>query len=251
MGRLEVDARVDRQGPVHPHACGEISAFDTAARARNGTSPRLWGDCLTPFYSPYTPRYIPTPVGRLPYAVLFALYAAVHPHACGEIALRRSIRPIRRGTSPRLWGDSRSACLTPFYWRYIPTPVGRFIRQTDPATHQAVHPHACGEISRRRDQYDGANGTSPRLWGDWARAVSSAALTRYIPTPVGRLATPYRQGQEATVHPHACGEILSTTDRDKILNGTSPRLWGDSYERIYKALCNRYIPTPVGRLERP
>ena len=107
VGRLILDIADRLFEAVHPHACGEIYSRPHTGLSFLGTSPRLWGD-LTPL-SPLwiCNRYIPTPVGRLYYARIYIADGSVHPHACGEIIGRRSIKYVVVGTSPRLWGDSR------------------------------------------------------------------------------------------------------------------------------------------------
>ena len=105
VGRFPCCKKESAACAVHPHACGEIWDWSLCAQTSIGTSPRLWGDCLTPFYSPYTPRYIPTPVGRFPFRLPYAVLLAVHPHACGEIHQTNRSSYSPSGTSPRLWGD--------------------------------------------------------------------------------------------------------------------------------------------------
>ena len=73
---------------------------------------------------------------------------------------------------------------------------------------------------------------------------------RYIPTLVGRLHAQTQRYLTQPVHPHACGEIDSSALTMFTLNGTSPRLWGDSPIIGVKARLGRYIPTLVGRFGR-
>ena len=153
------------------------------------------------------------------------------------------------GTSPRLWGDCLLRGVSYVWLRYIPTPVGRLLREQATTHVIAVHPHACGEIDRILTRIAGGDGTSPRLWGDCRRDKLAACCFRYIPTPVGRFRTRRCKALLNPVHPHACGEIISVSRSCHLLNGTSPRLWGDLYIGVaFDGRC-RYIPTPVGRLE--
>ena len=49
-----------------------------------------------------------------------------------------------------------------------------------------------------------------------------------------------------TVHPHACGEHNSAISMIRIVNGSSPRLWGTRIVSQSNAVFVRFIPTPVG-----
>ena len=159
----------------------------------------------------------------------------------------RSALVTEVGTSPRLWGDCLER-VSVFKWhRYIPTPVGRLCSCSRILPDRPVHPHACGEIWSFGPTVDHGNGTSPRLWGDCFELKFKTELTRYIPTPVGRLRIHEEDIVSVTVHPHACGEIELTVMISASQNGTSPRLWGDSLDAGLLHDHSRYIPTPVGR----
>ena len=132
---------------------------------------------------------------------------AVHPHACGEISVWILYPEFNSGTSPRLWGDFRSADNRRPHRRYIPTPVGRFRCDQRIFCPRPVHPHACGEIANPQLTSACESGTSPRLWGDWSIISLVPVIRRYIPTPVGRLGKYAFDPPARPVHPHACGEI--------------------------------------------
>ena len=195
-------------------------------------------------------RYIPTLVGRLRRFICADSDRAVHPHACGEIFSSPIQMTERCGTSPRLWGDWDSFGSRGVKIRYIPTLVGRFTKSPSTDAVLTVHPHACGEIETMLGETTIANGTSPRLWGDYRVPITEIDRIRYIPTLVGRLYLASCGEIDRPVHPHACGEICDLKQDVPPTTGTSPRLWGD-----YNTIANvgsavRYIPTLVGRFAR-
>ncbi len=215
-----------------------------------GSSPRVWGNCVTVW--------------------LGSTVLPVHPHTCGEI-----------GTVDLLEAG---------YNRFIPTRVGKFQTLTDgtmtfhgssphvwgnfepgvvPKSTPSVHPHACGEIAGGRPIAVILTGSSPHVWGN-----------SNLPSPIlGR----------GAVHPHACGEIEAGPDLppehfrfiptrvgklsdepSKIIpnSGSSPHVWGNSARdgctltllpvhphacgEISKTSSNtigrlRFIPTRVGK----
>ena len=166
VGRFGSVAPIGRVSSVHPHACGEIGTLAGENQSDAGTSPRLWGDFSTDVDERPTLRYIPTLVGRFYPRHGVSENVSVHPHACGEIALKPKDQKCGSGTSPRLWGDFDTEFVTAQTDRYIPTLVGRLKAGGIRPAFVPVHPHACGEIlaSYYADSYEG--GTSPRLWGD-------------------------------------------------------------------------------------
>ena len=248
MGRFVCPSRLVPRAPVHPHACGEILFIQTEGKEPSGTSPRLWGDW--PEYAKHKQqlRYIPTLVGRLTWPASAIIPKPVHPHACGEIDTTASLLSILPGTSPRLWGDCKETLETIDGGRYIPTLVGRFLRSTPLAIRNTVHPHACGEIADPGWGVFTPTGTSPRLWGDCSQIHQAIQDDRYIPTLVGRFSygSSWRYG--LSVHPHACGEIVTHRRQNVAFLGTSPRLWGDCPVLGIMGIVTRYIPTLVGRL---
>ena len=89
-------------------------------------------------------------------------------------------------------------------------------------------------------------GSSPRLWGTLKARDKKARKHRFIPTLVGNS---FRQGKRSlfsSVHPHACGELITPTQKFEQGCGSSPRLWGTLQDRRDLVLRCRFIPTLVG-----
>ena len=248
VGRFASVSILSYNSSVHPHACGEITITRADLRPLSGTSPRLWGDLTEQEREQRRERYIPTLVGRLASYTCGATTQSVHPHACGEIEPPETEFCAGDGTSPRLWGDWKLNLSKYGLIRYIPTLVGRLLWLNLRTSTPTVHPHACGEISVMLTRVRPPLGTSPRLWGDFSTNELLRDGYRYIPTLVGRLMRGVVDTDRGTVHPHACGEILSNGIKYLWRPGTSPRLWGDFCVYCRPSNPCRYIPTLVGRL---
>ena len=110
---------------VHPHGCGEHSSISLKFAINSGSSPRVWGTLKNFLVLVVLSRFIPTGVGNTPPSVTLLLLTAVHPHGCGEHAVRWPRFLLRT--------------------RFIPTGVGntRVLRSEPVAA--PVHPHGCGE----------------------------------------------------------------------------------------------------------
>ena len=89
---------------VHPHGCGERQHGGNVAAVCAGSSPRLWGTPARGQCCCRVCRFIPTAVGNAMEMTQKNRVGTVHPHGCGERYVLHSIKVIRAGSSPRLWG---------------------------------------------------------------------------------------------------------------------------------------------------
>ena len=131
---------------------------------------------------------------------------------------------------------------------------------------EAVHPHACGELTQIRYSQLFVIGSSPRLWGTHAIRKLEFTCWRFIPTLVGNSNQALRFLSSLPVHPHACGELHPVSHyqtlppvhphacgelikRSQVIThfvGSSPRLWGTLDFTCVDYSHDRFIPTLVG-----
>ena len=151
--------------------------------------------------------------------------------------------------------------------RFIPTHVGNTGMRMLCYRGITVHPHACGEHSRDKDDTVIKRGSSPRMWGTLSRAGVQDVDGRFIPTHVGNTRNDRHMTRTRPVHPHACGEhecspavvgrlggssprmwgthaFLSASKTSAI--GSSPRMWGTPFPLSLLVFPFRFIPTHVG-----
>ena len=93
-------------------------------------------------------------------------------------------------------------------------------------------------------------GSSPRLWGVSRIRHKLGRHKRFIPTPVGSIHPLYTIRPPCPVHPHACGEYGIIPLITGNANGSSPRLWGVLHSARPGATIFRFIPTPVGSINK-
>ena len=93
-------------------------------------------------------------------------------------------------------------------------------------------------------------GSSPRLWGTSLDCTDKEACLRFIPTPVGNIVSGMQIEVVISVHPHACGEHPFNPTIQASFFGSSPRLWGTFFDQYQSMDIRRFIPTPVGNIER-
>ena len=152
----------------------------------------------------------------------------------------------RGGSSPRLLGTPEQTITDPGHGRFIPTPVGNTATPSGTPSATPVHPHACGEHILMAGRSRQPNGSSPRLWGTLQGQDPGRLNPRFIPTPVGNTYSAAAEREQASVHPHACGEHTARLQIIVPYCGSSPRLWGTLGLAIERSVTLRFIPTPVG-----
>ncbi len=232
--------------PVHPHACGELSAGVIPDYPIYGSSPRMWGTLPRSFHGHARKRFIPTHVGNSRYSISIWFPIAVHPHACGELENVHAGMNYYTGSSPRMWGTPRNQYCFSEDSRFIPTHVGNSGRGRQPLAGLPVHPHACGELKQNTMFCPRDTGSSPRMWGTLMAEHSYIGLVRFIPTHVGNSKPAFHRTGESPVHPHACGELLSMASSAASASGSSPRMWGTQPDNGADNTVSRFIPTHVG-----
>ena len=131
------------------------------------------------------------------------------------------------GSSPRVWGTFLSSGGTGFS--------------------STVHPHVCGEHSRYGEYAYSTSRFIPTCVGNILKLMKSLESARFIPTCVGNMKLNELEKRGGSVHPHVCGEHLTTSCKfhqpcrfiptcvgniqnisrpARNLTGSSPRVWG-------------------------
>ena len=89
------------------------------------------------------------------------------------------------------------------------------------------------------------------MWGTLCEFGSVWLRIRFIPTHVGNSSRISPPGFLRTVHPHACGELISSMNLITLDRGSSPRMWGTLPRNGYAFPLWRFIPTHVGNSWMP
>ena len=240
-----IDRHTDKRQD-HPHACGDKKDTVNNEIRDEGSSPRVWGQVER--VAREHPRHgiIPTRVGTsVPMSpARYSLWD--HPHACGDKSSKIKDRFHKTGSSPRVWGQGLPVGVKWGLIGIIPTRVG-----TRPLCHRYRyrcwdHPHACGDKVGAFDKIYLPVGSSPRVWGQEMEALDSVPCVRIIPTRVGTSGNGAVRIYPKEDHPHACGDKHRQQPVFFIVAGSSPRVWGQDQQILYKSYERRIIPTRVG-----
>ncbi len=90
-------------------------------------------------------------------------------------------------------------------------------------------------------------GPSPRGWGNHVAGIGDEHKYRAIPTRVGKSRPKLRLDRHSAGHPHAGGEIEGHGYGWRVINGPSPRGWGNLGPGLMMRGVWRAIPTRVGK----
>ncbi len=160
--------------------------------------------------------------------------------------MRRTIGAY--GSPPRAWGQSLPPFAFPFTPRFTPTRVGTISQPLSGLPLPAVHPHARGDNISGSVADDYPNGSPPRAWGQFTRAIPQLRENRFTPTRVGTMCTSPSRPGAFPVHPHARGDNQPSRAALRPSCGSPPRAWGQCRQGAGSLGCHRFTPTRVGTM---
>ena len=248
--------------------CGATSSQNIEVGISKGLSPRVWGNLRGLEHRWRTAGSIPTCVGQPDSCSNDQKIHQVYPHVCGATYRLPCVPTVRKGLSPRVWGNLSGFANTVKNSRSIPTCVGQ------PSTHTCatstssgsiptcvgqprvgaassaaakVYPHVCGATVAGPILAGTGMGLSPRVWGNQYEFHPAQSRPRSIPTCVGQpLFYPFQMSR-IKVYPHVCGATFSAPFRTVGCYGLSPRVWGNHARPHTGRVAGRSIPTCVGQ----
>ena len=169
----------------HPHACGDKCEPCKDKAGDGGSSPRVWGQAVPVKQRADLPGIIPTRVGTRHLHFDVQVGNEDHPHACGDkVGLRMKVS-LKRGSSPRVWGQVIGQHGQVTAAGIIPTRVGTRKQNVVERGQTKDHPHACGDKKQAQKNRACCPGSSPRVWGQDGLTYERLAEAGIIPTRVG------------------------------------------------------------------
>ena len=149
-----------------------------------GSSPRVWRHRQHVAGTHTINRFISTRVETSNFKVRDTAATSVHLHACGDIELRYQGYVADFGSSPRVWRHRLQR--GPIYasHRFISTRVETSLAEAEAERAEAVHLHACGDITGLPTYEALHDGSSPRVWRHPRGTLWFTATARFISTRV-------------------------------------------------------------------
>ena len=150
----------------HPREYGENSEAGTAMRSALGSSPRIRGESSRDGTGPAAAGIIPANTGRMHLPTRRSHSHGDHPREYGENTISPKSNAQRRGSSPRIRGESVIPATISPCAGIIPANTGR-IGRTRHLNHPIRdHPREYGENVANYGQDNAAPGSSPRIRGE-------------------------------------------------------------------------------------
>ena len=168
----------------------------------------MWGQGVRRLAKRHSCRIIPTRVGTSFFKYQRRFQLQDHPHACGDKICDAVITQFFIGSSPRVWGQALPDLVGSKTDGIIPTRVGTSVFLLPFGLSLWDHPHACGDKDINKLCTVGADGSSPRVWGQEKVIYIVTDSNRIIPTRVGTSFNNMLISGEARDHPHACGDKI-------------------------------------------
>ena len=150
---------------VHPHGCGDNVDIGTSEVAASGSPPRVWGQRPLAFLLRLPLRFTPTGVGTTSTSPQRLNALSVHPHGCGDNSHMRTAVVLLTGSPPRVWGQQPRRRLAAVLPRFTPTGVGTTFCFSLVHNAATVHPHGCGDNTKKSLAVMARGGSPPRVWG--------------------------------------------------------------------------------------
>ena len=151
------------------------------------------------------------------------------------------------GLSPRTWGNRPLCEGRRGDGGSIPTHVGKPRMHLRASAGIWVYPHARGETLMRLCANSAVKGLSPRTWGNLRGRTRCGLWRGSIPTHVGKPSGKVSQALSLKVYPHARGETRSHSGNSPVIQGLSPRTWGNRLPFQLTKAFSGSIPTHVGK----
>ena len=113
MGTSTPDRKLTQGQRDHPHAYGDKYVSRQAVQRPPGSSPRVWGQAVRNPNARTSPGIIPTRMGTSEVSAEYLSIKKDHPHAYGDKRIKKILKGIAKGSSPRVWGQDL-VCLLRF-----------------------------------------------------------------------------------------------------------------------------------------
>ncbi len=169
-----------------------------------------------------------------------------HPRVCGEhlIQSRRSVANL--GSSPRVRGTPFRVARGPPPRGIIPACAGNTDCPMRRLSGRWDHPRVCGEHYKHRGSITPNPGSSPRVRGTLACAVTLRLSAGIIPACAGNTRASPDRCAHSRDHPRVCGEHALLRLGCINVGGSSPRVRGTQQHRRPQEHAAGIIPACAG-----
>ena len=169
---------------------------------------------------------------------------------CGENSAPVWNRALRGGSSPRVRGKRKPRPPPPHLVRLIPACAGKTATNPNLPRPNRAHPRVCGENFVVRSSVLPATGSSPRVRGKRRMPRLHGKSSRLIPACAGKTLPAASASLSKPAHPRVCGENLISAALVARVPGSSPRVRGKLFVKLFHILRCGLIPACAGKTSK-
>ena len=171
-------------------------------------------------------RLTPANAGTTRYVAMAARRHGAHPRECGDDLTGGVAPPLTRGSPPRMRGRrGRRRERRAVRW-LTPANAGTTAEYSAEGYFKEAHPRECGDDVGGMREIAKLHGSPPRMRGRRPAGRACGRGTRLTPANAGTTICRGRWWPAARAHPRECGDDDQRTDREKLVEGSPPRMRG-------------------------
>ncbi len=175
-----------------------------------------------------------------------AVWSAVQPRGCGELAVSGSPGDWRIGSAPRVRGTHRLVRVETGAGRFSPAGAGNSRQPARVLQGQPVQPRGCGELGGRGVLGSPRIGSAPRVRGTLARGRAVIVGDRFSPAGAGNSGAARPRARPRAVQPRGCGELSPGSAPEPPVVGSAPRVRGTLVVELSREELGRFSPAGAG-----
>ena len=191
-------------------------------------------------------RFSPARAGNSTASTRATIPAPVQPRACGELHSLLELRRYIAGSAPRVRGTLDAELPRNRQWRFSPARAGNSHWREGGTRSPAVQPRACGELSRKPNLPEVADGSAPRVRGTQRCTSWGYPQRRFSPARAGNSQHPATVETRQPVQPRACGELWRPVSWRLNEAGSAPRVRGTRWQTSADTTAVRFSPARAG-----
>ena len=192
----------------------------------------------------------PARAGKTPFRQRCADGHEDHPRACGENTVGSILTGWNDGSPPRVRGKRVRERDLSRDERITPARAGKTMTVSATTLAAGDHPRACGENSRIGSRPTFHPGSPPRVRGKRRYRYDRWRAAGITPARAGKTSAMVSSAMGVWDHPRACGENVQLNLRDRLHQGSPPRVRGKHRSGTVKRRYTGITPARAGKTER-
>ena len=205
-GKSEYGLQKARPSWDHPRVRGEKQILPPSSARRSGSPPRARGKAIRRPCDKSRPGITPACAGKRGFSSQKIPRPKDHPRVCGEKPNRVRLKPIGKGSPPRVRGKAKRRTPNRSSRGITPACAGKSRHSFIACSAVRDHPRVCGEKFYDTEIGRWFEGSPPRVRGKEAIRKKHTKKTRITPACAGKRPLSLSDRIVSEDHPRVCGE---------------------------------------------